>query len=306
MKKLIAIVGPTAAGKSALVLWLSSKYKIEIINADSRQVYRYMDIGTAKPGKSERELVPHHLYDIVEPDESFSLAVYQERALNLIKEISSRDNVPVLVGGTGLYVRATLEKWSIPVVPPHAKFRQILEKKAAQEGHNVLYAELEKVAPESAKRISPTNIRRVIRALEISLYSSHEPSKFNRTNDTEGVTPLIIGLTMDRKKLYSKIDARVDHMINSGLIDEVKALMDRGYGLDLPSMSGIGYRELGLFLKGEIGLGEAVARIKYHTHRFARKQYAWFRLEDSRIHWFDVEKDIKDNIAGLIDKYLQS
>jgi tRNA dimethylallyltransferase len=306
MKKLIAIVGPTATGKSALALWLSTRYKVEIINADSRQIYHYMDIGTAKPGILERQLVPHHLYDIVDPDESFSLALYQGKALKLINEINSRDNIPVLIGGTGLYIRATLEKWSIPDVPPNAEFRRILENRAAQEGHNVLYAELQKVAPESAKRISPTNIRRVIRALEISHYSSHYSLTSNRNNDLEGVNPLIIGLTMDRKRLYSRIDVRVDHMIGSGLIGEVKSLMNRGYRLDLPSMSGIGYRELGLFLNGEISLSEAVSQIKYHTHRFARKQYAWFKLSDIRMQWFDVETDIKDNIARLVDNYLQS
>src|SRR4030042_107395 len=306
MKKLIAIVGPTATGKSSVTLSLAVKYKIEIINADSRQIYRYMDIGTAKPGRLERELIPHHLYDIVDPDESFSLAVYQGNALTLIKEISGRDNVPVLVGGTGLYVRATLEKWSIPGVPPHAEFRRSLENKAIQEGHNALYAELQKVDPESAKRIIPTNVRRVIRALEIFHYSGHQPSKFSRNHDTEEVTPLIIGLTMDRKKLYSRIDVRVDHMINNGLIGEVKSLMDRGYGLDLSSMSGIGYSEICMFLRGGIGLDEAVSRIKYRTHGFARKQYAWFKPGDSRIHWFDVENDIKDNIERLIHEYLEN
>lgn len=299
MKNVIAIVGPTAIGKSTLAQSLAANFKIEVINADSRQIFRFMDIGTAKPGADAREIVPHYLFDIVNPDQQFSVAIYQQEAWRLIQKIRSRHGIPVLVGGTGLYVWATLEKWEIPAIAPNLDFRLLLEKKARQEGHAVLYDELKKVDPASAKRIAATNVRRIIRALEIYYESGRQVPVDKRSLRSSENRPLIIGLTMPRKNLYEIIDKRVDLMINNGLVDEVKSLFERGYGMDLPSMSGIGYREIGMYLKGENSLEDAIAQIKQRTHNLARKQYAWFKLNDSRIKWFDVEKDIKDNIEKI-------
>jgi tRNA dimethylallyltransferase len=299
MNHLIAIVGPTAVGKSELVLEPAIKNDGEIINSDSRQIYRYMDIGTAKPSKSDREIIPHHLYDIANPDEHYSLAVYQKSVYQIIKDVLDRSRLPFLVGGTGLYTWAVLEGWEIPSVTPDPSFRQELEKKAEEQGWQCLYDELKQIDPVSADNIVPKNMRRVIRALEISRYSGTPASQLR---NKKGVffDFTVIGLTMERKKLYERIDKRVDRMIASGLIDEVKRLLDMGYEPELPSMSGIGYRQIASYINGKIELDDAVIQIKNGTHRLARKQYAWFKLSDSRIHWFDVDANIKDNIYTLI------
>lgn len=297
-KPLISIVGPTAIGKSGIALELARQLDGEIVNADSRQVYRRMDIGTAKPTAEERAPVPHHLFDIIEPDEDFSLARYKDLASEAIASIHQRNRVPLLVGGSGQYVWAILEGWSIPRVAPNARVRRDLEKRAASEGGDVLYRELENIDPKAAARIDPRNVRRVIRALEVCLSSGKRFSdlSFKQAPD---FSALVIGLTAERPLLYERIDARVDRMIARGLVAEVRDLVDAGYSLTLPSMSGLGYRQIGQYLNGEITLAEAVQRIKYETHRFARQQYTWFRPDDRRIQWFDVEANPIDEIRDL-------
>ena len=287
MNKLLVIVGPTGVGKTRLAVQLAQKQNGEIVNADSRQVYRYMDIGTAKPTKEEQELVPHHLIDIVNPDEDFSLATYQKLAYPAIKDIQQRGKLPLLVGGTGQYVWAIVEGWVIPKVAPDIEYRRSLEKKAEAGSGNELYRELEKIDLAAAGKIDPRNVRRVIRALEVSRQKpfSEAGKKVPPPFEIE-----ILGLTMERKALYRRVDERVDNMIKNGFADEVKRLIEMGYSLDLPSMSSIGYRELGQYLSGKMTLEEAVYKIKTGTHRFIRHQYAWFRLEDERIKW--VEADI--------------
>jgi len=284
---MIAIVGPTAVGKSELALHLAQYFPVEIIGADSRQVYRYMDIGTNKPSLAERAAVPHHVIDVVEPDEDFSLAMYHKLANEALKAIQQKGKLPLLVGGSGLYVWSLVEGWKIPQAPPDQKLRRQLEAKAEQAGSQRLYQELQDIDPMAAAKINPGNTRRIIRALEIYHATGQPPSQLQR-KEAPGFPILVIGLTRERSELYRMIDWRVDKMIQMGLVKEVEQLLKKGYSLSLPSMSGIGYKQIGQFLRGEMTLPEAIDKIKYETHRLARHQYAWFRLSDSRIRWFDV------------------
>jgi tRNA dimethylallyltransferase len=306
----IAIVGPTAVGKSELALHLAQYFPLEIISADSRQVYRCMDIGTNKPSPAERASVPHHVIDVVEPDEDFSLAMYHQLAIEALKAIQQKGKLPLLVGGSGLYVWSLVEGWKIPQVPPNQKLRRQLEARAEQEDSQSLYRELQDIDPMAAAKINPSNIRRIIRALEIYHATGQPPSQLQR-KEAPGFSILVIGLTRERSELYRKIDWRVDKMIQRGLVEEVEQLLKKGYSPSLPSMSGIGYKQIGQFLRGEMTLPEAIDKIKYETHRLARHQYAWFRLSDSRIRWFDVSETegkasivALNNVKGLIEGFI--
>jgi tRNA dimethylallyltransferase len=303
MKCLVAVIGPTAAGKSQLALHLAQIFRGELVNADSRQVYRYMDIGTAKPSQAELSLIPHHLIDLIYPDGSFSLAVYQKMAFEAIDDIHQRHRLPLLVGGSGLYVWSVIEGWKIPPVPPNNEFRQTLEKRAKENGGYSLFQELQKVDPVAATRIMPGNLRRIIRALEIYKKTGHPVSELWQ-KEPPAYPVLIIGLTMQRESLYGRVDSRVDEMIKHGLVDEVKDLISRGYGLDLPSMSGIGYKQIAMFIKGELDLTAAIEQMKKETRRFARHQYAWFRPGDARIHWLDENSDIQKEAVELVTAFL--
>ncbi len=301
MSLLVAIVGPTATGKSRLALDLCQNFNGEIISADSRQVYRYMDIGTAKPTKEEQASVPHHLIDVVDPDEDFSLALYQEKALKAFEDIRRKGRTPFLVGGSGLYIWALLEGWRIPPVPPDPALRQELETRARVEGSETLYNELKKIDPAAAERIDPRNVRRVIRALEVCL----QGTPFSRLKVKKPFfDSVIIGLTTDRVTLYQRIDARVDSMIERGLVEEVKGLVARGYGFDLPSMSGLGYKQIGMYLQGKVDLQAAIRQIKSDTHRFARHQYNWFRLNDRRINWFELGEDTVHAVHRFVQTFV--
>ena len=290
-KRLLAIIGPTAAGKTALALRLARRVDGEVINADSRQVYRDMDIGTAKPTTEERagsaEGVRHWLIDVADPDEAFSLGRYLDLAVEALHDCWSRHVLPLLVGGTGQYVWALLEGWRVPRVPPDPKLRAELEAVVERSGPQALTEELARVDPESAARIDPRNLRRVIRALEVFRLTGRPLSAW-RTRQPPEFASTVIRLTCPREELYRRIDARVDVMMTAGLVDEVRGLIERGYGGDLPAMSGVGYRQLCQHLAGELSLEEAVARIKTESHRLARMQHTWFRAGDPRIHWIDV------------------
>jgi len=295
----IAIVGPTAVGKSELALHLAQCFPVEIIGADSRQVYRYMDIGTNKPTSAERASVPHHVIDVIEPDEDFSLAMYHQLAIEALKAIQQKGKLPLLVGGSGLYVWSLVEGWKIPQAPPDQQRRRQLEARAEQEGSQSLYQELQDIDPVAAAKIHPSNTRRIIRALEIYHTTGQPPSQLQR-KEAPGFPILLIGLTRERSELYKRIDWRVDKMIQMGLVEEVEQLLKKGYSFSLPSMSGIGYKQIGQFLRGEMTLPQAIDKIKYETHRLARHQYAWFRLSDNRIHWFDTsETEAKASIVAL-------
>ena len=236
--------------------------------------------------------------------------MYHQLAIEALKVIQQKGKLPLLVGGSGLYVWSLVEGWKIPQVPPNQQLRRSLEVRAEQDGSYSLYQELQGIDPIVAAKINPGNIRRLIRALEIYYATRQLPSQLQR-KETPDFPTLVIGLTQERRELYRKIDLRVDRMIQSGLVEEVKQLLKKGYSHSLPSMSGIGYKEIGQFIQGEMTLTEAIDKIKYETHRLARHQYAWFRLDDNRIHWFDTGKaktkasivnlkKVKDLIEGFI------
>lgn len=303
MNHLVAIVGPTGIGKSQLAIRLAQTLNGEIVSADSRQVYRYLDIGTAKPSPEELPLIPHHLINIVNPDEDFSLAQYQQLACRAIQDIQQRHKLALLVGGSGQYVWSVLEGWGIPHVPPDLEFRHSLEEKAARLGKDELYYELMEVDPVAARRIDRHNVRRIIRALEVHSGTKTPPSQL-QYKKAPPFNTLIIGLTADREELYRRIDLRVDQMIKQGLVAEVEKLMKIGYDLSLPAMSGIGYRQIGMFLKGELTLAGAIAQIKFETHRVARHQYNWFQLKDDRIKWFDIQGRVEPEVARLVSQFI--
>lgn len=304
MNHLIAIVGPTGIGKSRLALHLAQKFNGEIINADSRQLYRHMDIGTAKPTREELSLVPHHLIDIVDPAEDFSLAQYQHLAYEAVNDVLQRGKLPFLVGGSGLYVWSVLEGWSTPKVPPDQELRDSLESIAASEGADKLYRRLQEIDPDAARQIDPRNVRRVIRAIEVYEHTKTPISKLQYKKAPPYRT-LVIGLTTDRAELYRMIDERVDRMLEQGLVAEVQKLIKMGYDVNLPAMSGIGYRQIAMYLKGELALQTATEQIKFENHRFVRQQYTWFRLNDGKISWFNVEEDTEPKIAALVANFIK-
>jgi tRNA dimethylallyltransferase len=304
MKRLIAIVGPTGIGKSRLALRLAGIFKGEIVGADSRQVYRYLDIGTAKPTPQELASVPHHLIDIINPDEAFSLALYQRLANTAIEDIFRRGKLPFLVGGTGLYVKAVLEGWQIPGVSPDRDFRYNVEKKASEQSIDEIYQELVTADPDAAAKIDRRNVRRVTRALEVYAKAGKAFSRLGGKVSPDFV-PFIIGLTAERPELYRRVDRRVDRMIEQGLVSEVENLLKAGYDFSLPAMSGIGYRQIGQYLKGELTLAAAIQKIKTETHRFIRHQYAWFRLNDEKIHWFDAGQGEDLEIVRTLAEFLK-
>ena len=302
---LIAIVGPTAVGKSALAMELARKLDGEIINADSRQVYRGMDVGTAKPSAENRALVPHHLLDVTDPDDTYSLALFLEQARAAVKDVQTRSCLPILVGGSGQYVWAFLEGWQPPKAPPNPAIRADLEFQLERRGVWPLFELLQAIDPVTAERTDPQNPRRVLRALEIHLSGGKNPTTNPRPKNPD-VDALVIGLTMPRESLYARIDRRVDIMMQQGFLDEVRDLLDSGYPPSLPAMSGVGYQELAAHLSGELSLEEAVQRIKFRTHGIARRQYSWFRLEDPRIRWLQATENPTDDALPIIQNYLQS
>ncbi|MFA5308682.1 MAG: tRNA (adenosine(37)-N6)-dimethylallyltransferase MiaA [Dehalococcoidales bacterium] len=303
MKRLIAIVGPTGSGKSRLALRLAGIFRGEIIGADSRQVYRLMDIGTAKPTPQEMAAVPHHLIDIINPNEEFSLALFQRLANRAIDDIHRRGRLPFLVGGTGLYVRAILEGWQVPAISPDRDFRYNIEKIASENNVEEIYQELVIADPDAAAKIDRRNVRRVIRALEVHAQAGKAFSQLGGKIAPDFI-PHIIGLTAERSELYRIVDRRVDGMIERGLVPEVENLLKSGYDFSLPAMSGIGYRQIGQYLKSEMTLAAAIQKIKTETHRFIRHQYAWFRLNDERIHWYDAGDWQNPEIEKALMEYL--
>ena len=301
---LVAIVGPTAVGKSELALRLAQRFDGEIVNADSRLVYRGMDVGTGKPSPAERAQVVHHLMDVVDFDETYSLALYLEEASGAIRDVHSRERLPLLIGGTGQYVWALLEGFSAPQVPPNAELRERLEAQARDEGHDALWARLREVDPESAERIDPRNVRRVVRALEVTMESG-VPFSQARKKERPPYRSLVIGLTLERAELYRRIDTRVDAMVMAGWPGEVARLLAAGYSPELPAMGAIGYRDMAEYVTGKLSLQWAGDSIKGATHRFARRQYAWFRLSDQRITWLDAASpDAFEAASALVSTHL--
>lgn len=273
---LFALVGQTAVGKTALSLELAQAMHAEIVSADSRQIYRGMDIGTAKPTRAELAKVSHHLIDVVDPDTPFSLALYQEMAMRAIADITARGNIPLLVGGTGQYLAAVLEGWSIPRVPPQPHYRAALEAEAREYGPERLHARLAQVDPLAARKIMPQNVRRIIRALEVYA-STGQPISALQQKHPPPYTITTWWLCLPTDLLYARIDARVDAMIAAGLLDEIAGLLAAGYGWELPAMSSLGYIQFRPYFEGREPLSTCIQRLKYDTHAFARRQKNWFR-----------------------------
>ena len=280
---------------------LAKQFSGQIVSADSRQIYRLMDIGTAKPSRADRQEIPHHLYDLLEPNQRFDLASFLKLASDVIADIHSQEQLPILVGGSGQYVWALLEGWQLPTALPDYRFRAELENEDPETLHNRLAS----LDSEAASRIHPNNVRRLVRAIEARQGSGPYGTVITPTKVQE-YQPLILGLTMDRRDLYARIDRRVDEMMGEGLLDEVQSLLKAGYASTLSSMQSTGYKELVQHLRGELDLEEAVQRIKFATHRLARRQYAWFRLEDPRIHWLDASADPFEHAATLVHAFLGS
>ncbi|MHB9093316.1 MAG: tRNA (adenosine(37)-N6)-dimethylallyltransferase MiaA [Eubacteriales bacterium] len=299
---LVVIVGPTAVGKTEVGIKVAEKIKGEIISGDSMQVYKYMDIGTAKPSPEEMAGIPHHMIDIITPGEDFSVAKFQQMVERYITEINDSGKIPIVVGGTGLYIRSVLDRYDFSPPGGSSSKRVELERLAAERGNKYLVGLLKDVDPKSAERIHPNDTRRLIRALEVFQtvgrpisdfqYISHEGSpKYNTA---------YFGLNMNRQELYKKIEQRVDLMIARGLVDEVERLVKMGYGVQNTAMQALGYKEMHDYLNGLSSLEDAVELTKRNTRRFAKRQITWFR-RDSRIQWIDVEKRSSlEEIAGEI------
>jgi tRNA dimethylallyltransferase len=285
----LVIVGPTGVGKSKVAIDLVSRLKAEIISADSRKVYREMDIGTAKPSPEVRKKAFHHLIDIVSPREVFSAAEFKKRAGTIIKRVQEKNRLPLLVGGSGLYIRAVVD--GIFAGPGRDQdLRARLREKEGREGRGSLYQELRRIDPLAASHLHWHDDRRVIRALEV-YYLSGRPISSHQRQPLYSPLPstVMVGLRMERKALYQLINQRVDAMMEEGLVGEVEGLLNKGYDQDLPSMQGLGYRQVIGYLKGEYSREEAVRLIKRDTRRFAKHQLSWFN-KDSRIIWLDREK----------------
>jgi tRNA dimethylallyltransferase len=301
---LIVILGPTAVGKTGLAIQMAQVLNGEIVSADSRQIYRYMDIGTAKPTPAEQRTAVHHLIDIVEPDENLSLAQYQRMAYAAIDDIHTRGKLPLLVGGTGQYITAVIEGWSIPEVPPNDTLRAELEAYAGEYGADALHARLAAQDPTAAEKIHPNNVRRVVRALEVCLETGTPITELQRKKPPP-YRILQYGLDMERDALYQRADARVDRMIEAGLLDEVRWLLENGYPASLPAMSGIGYKQLAAHIEGKTTLEKAVEDTKLMTHDFIRRQYTWFRGHDDGILWHNSQKLETDDLVMQAHHWLE-
>ncbi|HEY5477324.1 MAG TPA: tRNA (adenosine(37)-N6)-dimethylallyltransferase MiaA [Tepidiformaceae bacterium] len=296
-RRVVAIVGPTATGKSSIALELAQLLGGEIVNADSRQIYRGMDIGTAKPSLVARQRVPHHVYDIVEPTETYSLALYRRDAHAAFESCWSRAVLPWLVGGTGQYVWGLLEDWQVPDVAPALALRAELQAVADVEGVAALHDRLASVDPVAAARIDARNVRRVIRAIEVHAITGIPISTWQQKG-TPDFAATIFGIDVAPDELRLRIDARVVAMFDGGFVEEVEALLARGVPPDAPSMSSIGYSQVVRFLRGDLTRDEAIALTQRATHQFARRQRQWFRRDDPRITWVRGAAEIEAQLAS--------
>ncbi|HAQ08574.1 MAG TPA: tRNA (adenosine(37)-N6)-dimethylallyltransferase MiaA [Bacillus bacterium] len=286
-QKLIVLIGPTAVGKTKLSIELAKQFNGEIISGDSMQIYRGMDIGTAKVTSEEMEGIPHHLIDIKEPDEGFSTAEFQDLVRRKIEDISSRGKLPMIVGGTGLYIQSVIYDYHFTEAPSDPVFRSLLEKEAEDQGYDFLHEKLKNADPESASKIHPNNIRRVIRALEITHCTGKTAAALQENQSPELLyDTAVIGLTMNREQLYSRINLRVDLMIQQGLLGEVKYFYDNGLR-DCQSIQAIGYKELYDYFEDRISLDQAVENLKQNSRRYAKRQLTWFRNK-MEVEWFDM------------------
>jgi tRNA dimethylallyltransferase len=290
-------------GKTELAIQIAERLGGEIVSVDSRLFYRGMDIGTAKPTPAEQKRVPHHLIDIAEPDLVLSLAQFQQIARQAIAEIAGRGRLPLLVGGTGQYIRAVIQGWELPKVEPNPGLRAALEDWAAEIGGDGLHQRLASLDPQAAAGMDARNLRRTVRALEVILSSGRRFSE-QRLSQPSPYRLLLLGLIRPRSELYQRIDARIQMMIETGLVEEVRALLERGYSPDLPPLSAIGYREIIAYLQGKTTLEEALRQIRRATRIFVRRQANWFKPGDPDIHWFQAGAHPLHEMLGLIGQFM--
>jgi len=302
-RPLIAVVGATATGKSDAAVALAEALGGEVISADAYQVYRGLDIGTAKAGLDLRARVPHHLLDIADPGDQLTLARFLDAANAALEEVWSRGRLPVLAGGSGQYVWALLEGWNVPRVPPDAKLRAELEALAAREGNAALVARLAEVDPEAAARLDPDNPRRLVRAIEVVLREGR-PLAACQTRSPIDADVLILGLRLPRDDLYARLDARTDAMYAAGFVDEVLRLRAGGFGETAAVRGGVGYKEVSQYLDGEFDIEEAVRRHKNANHRLVRRQHAWFKQTDPRIGWVEAGPEAAQRCVELARGWL--
>ena len=301
---LVVILGPTAVGKTGFAIQLARKMNGEIVSADSRLLYRGMDIGTAKPSLEQRKQVPHHLIDVADPDQIWSLTLFKQKAQEIIHDIQARNRLPFLVGGTGQYIRAIVEDWQIPEVKPDFRLRKALENWADEIGSDGLHVRLSVLDLDSANRIDSRNLRRTIRALEVIFHSGKKFS--NQQLKGNPIYRLVqIGLILPRQELFNHIDLRIDQMFADGFVSEVQSLLLKGYASDLASFSAIGYREVIDFLQGKTTLDEALILIRRRTRLLVRRQANWFKQDDPDIYWFNAKNIPMLEIESLLRCKLQ-
>lgn len=302
---LVVIVGPTAVGKTEISIQLAERMNGEIVSADSRLFYRGMDIGTAKPTPEERARVPHHLVDVADPRETWSLALFQKAAAEAIAAIHARGRTPFLVGGSGQYIHAVTRGWTPPAAAPDPSVRAELQAQAETKGPYWLYEELQKLDPAAAEKIDPRNVRRTIRALEVIRLTGRKFSE--QRGQAEGpYRTLTIGLTRPRPELYARLDARIESMFAAGLLEEVRRLLEAGVSPTLPAMTSIGYGECVAVLAGRLTVEEAKAGMRRRTRVFVRRQANWFKADDPSIHWFEAGSHPLSGIEELIGNFLKS
>ncbi len=300
---LVVLVGPTAAGKTEASLVLAERLGAEIVSADSRLLYRGMDIGTAKPTADEQRRVPHHLIDVADPDEVWSLAQVREAVLLALRDITGRNKLPLMVGGTGQYVRAILEGWDPPPHEGDSRSRSRLEQEALEGGGEALHARLQQVDPQSAARIDARNVRRVMRALEIHALTG-TPASAQRRRVPPAYRTLCLGLMLPRPVLYARIDGRIERMVRDGWVEEVRRLLDRGYSPALPAFSAIGYPQIAEVVQGRRTIENATAEIRKRTRVFVRRQANWFKADDPNIRWFENQPGAIDQMEQAIRSWL--
>lgn len=304
-RPLIAVVGATATGKSDAAVALAAALNGEVVSADAYQVYRGLDIGTAKAGPELRARVPHHLLDIVDPGDQLTLARFLDAAHAALEDVWARDKLPVLAGGSGQYVWALLEGWNVPRVPPDEALRAELEALAVREGNAALVARLAAVDPEAASRLDPENPRRLVRAIEVVLREGR-PLAACQTRSPIDAGVLILGLGLPRDELYGRLDARTDAMYAAGFLEEVRRLRDAGFGNAAALRGAVGYKEASQHLDGEFDLEETVRRHKNANHRLVRRQNAWFKGTDPRISWVDAGSSAAERCVELAREWLQA
>lgn len=301
---LLVVLGPTAVGKTEVGIQLAESLDGEIISADSRLFYRGMNIGTAKPSLQELMRVPHHLVDIVNPDQTLSLAIFQSLAQEAIQAVRQRGRVPILVGGTGQFIRAVTEGWLPPAVEPSSELRTALQAWGETIGAQELHQRLAILDPLAAQGIDYRNQRRTIRALEV-IFSTGRRFSDQRQKGKIADRVLQIGLTRPREELYQRIDTRITAMFEAGLVAEVRQLLDAGYPPDLPAFSAIGYREVIASLQGKMTLQDAEIAIRRATRIYVRRQANWFKGDDPSIHWFDLSQQTLDEIITFVSNWLK-